>query len=242
MQIIFLGTGASGGTPGWGKSKRSESSVFIKNGPNILIDVTRNFSKQAKNLTKIDAILLTHGHMDAYGGVGQLRTWWKKNSAKPISIYAHPKTINLIKRKYKLLDHCRFVPVKETQIIKLSSWDIIPHEVPHSKDPKFPTFAWKLTSLKTIVYASDIAYLTTGFRRFCQGTDILIIDGATWKRTIFTHLRVDKDLFEICKLKVGEVILTQIGKSAPSYEEFAQEVKRICPKATLSFDGMKLKM
>lgn len=54
MKIIFLGTGASRGTIGVGNSKRRESFKPLDNKYNILIDVTRHFYKQAKDITRID--------------------------------------------------------------------------------------------------------------------------------------------------------------------------------------------
>lgn len=239
MNIFFLGTGASGGTPGVGKSNRFESSVLIKNRFNILIDVTRNFDEQAKYLNKVDVILLTHGHMDACGGMGKLQKWLKQQNRSNVPVFAHLKTLKVIQSKFKL-SNFRLIPVREDQNIKLGSWGIIPYEVPHSQDPKFPTFAWQLKGPKTIVYASDIAKLTTGFKRICQGADLLIIDGATWKRKIFTHLRVDKDLPKICQLNVSQIILTQIGKSVPFYRQFQTELTKICPKAFVGYDKLKL--
>lgn len=241
MKVIFLGTGASGGTPGEGKSHRKESSLFIQGQINILVDVTRHFSIQSKNINKIDCILLTHGHMDACGGISQLRAWYKKRqNTRPIPVYAHPQTIKIIQKKFKLLDHCRFYPLTPSQTVKLNSWKITPLLISHSKDPKFPTFAWKLKKNQTVIYASDIAKLTAQFKKFCRGTNLLIIDGATWKRKIYSHLRVDKDLPKLCQWKVGKIILTQIGRSAPSHEIFTNQVKNICPKAMPAYDGLEI--
>lgn len=240
MEIIFLGTGASGGTPGTDKSHRLESSFLIKNSLNILIDVTRNFAKQSGKLDKIDSILITHGHQDAIGGINQLKTWWQSKNLQPIPIFAHKKVIRQIRKKFKQLNHCKFIETKNKQCFNLGQFKITACAVSHSKNPEFPTFAWKIRNQKTVVYASDIAVLTPGFKEFCKGTDFLIIDGATWKRKIFTHLRVDQDLPKICKLPVDKIILTQIGKSAPPYEEFAPEIAKICPRATPAFDVMKV--
>ncbi len=240
--IVFLGTGASGGTPGLGKSNRLESSAFIKEGLNILIDTTRDFVKQIKfvdkNLTivnnlstSINAVLLTHGHLDACGGIAKL--------SPNIPVFAHPKTLRIIQQKF-CLSKLKLIPVRSGQIVKLGNWDIIPQQIPHSKDPRFPTFAWKLAGPKTIIYASDIAELTLKFKDFCNKADLLIIDGATWKRKIFTHLRVDQDLPIICRWPVGKIILTQIGQSAPPHEEFKKIVTNICPKAIPAYDGMEI--
>lgn len=213
MKITFLGTGASGGTPGTGKSKRLESSILIRNGLNILIDATRDFVQQTKHIKKIDAVLITHNHKDASGGLKYLKPG--------IPVFAHSN-------------------IKSGQSFKLGLFKITPLRVPHSFSPKFPTFAWKLIGSKTVVYASDIAKLTDKFKRICWGIDILIIDGSTWKRKIYSHLRVDKDLPEICKMNVKKIIFTQIGKSVPPHTQFQKEITNICPKAMAAYDGLSI--
>lgn len=242
MKIIFLGTGASGGTAGVGKSKRKESSLLIKNGTSILIDVTRDFSKQANLISHLDYVFLTHGHQDACGGIKQLDDWLQDKKASPVSVYAHKKTIAVIESHHKLFTHCQFVAVSENQHIKIADLKAIPLEVPHSFSAKFPTFVWKFRQAKTVVYASDIAALTEKFKTFCKGADLLIIDGATWRRKIFSHLRVDESLPEICRWNIGKIILTQIGKSVPKYEDFEKEVKKICSRVRPGFDGMKIRL
>lgn len=88
MRLIFLGTGASGGTPGRGRSRRLESSIVISDGAALLIDVTRDFAVQAERLTGIDAVALTHAHRDAIGGLPLLRRWWLANGTRePIDLF-----------------------------------------------------------------------------------------------------------------------------------------------------------
>ncbi len=241
-KILFLGTGASGGTPGIGKSKRLESSVLIKSNKNILIDVTRNFNEQANNFHDLGAILITHGHMDACGGLKQLEIWSQKHNLDSIPLYAHQKTIETIRKKFKSIKSIQFFPILEDKIFNIGSWKISAYQVPHSKDPRFPAFSWQIKGLKTFVFASDISELTKGFKKFCQGADVLIIDGATWKRKIFTHLRIDKDLPELCRWNVGKIILTQIGKSVPAHEILEKEVRKICSRAIPAYDSMELLM
>lgn len=92
MRLRVLGTGAGGGTPGRGRSGRRESSLLISDGTALLVDVTRDFAAQAEHLVGIDAILeailLTHRHRDAIGGLPSLRRWWlEQNSSRPIDVF-----------------------------------------------------------------------------------------------------------------------------------------------------------
>ena len=55
--------------------------------------------------------------------------------------------------------------------------------------------------------------------RFARGANLLVINGATYGRRIFTHLRIDDDLPSICECEVDRIFLTQIGRSAPPHEQ-----------------------
>ena len=64
MYQRLLGTGASGDTSGGGRTPRRESALL--DGNSILLDATRDFKREARGLDRIDAILLTHAHRDAF--------------------------------------------------------------------------------------------------------------------------------------------------------------------------------
>jgi ribonuclease BN (tRNA processing enzyme) len=81
------------------------------------------------------------------------------------------------------------------------------------------------------VYASDVARLTTGLRRFCDGAALLVIDAALWRRRIFSHLAIDEALPELCRWRVERILLTHIGRTAPPQEQLARAVAKLCPRA-----------
>ncbi len=242
MRIKFLGTGASGQIYGVGKSKRLESSLYIQNRSSILIDVTHNFNQQVTTIENIDCVLLTHAHKDAIGGLPQLERWLRtKNS---VNIFCHPKTIETIKRNYKRLKKFRFFEINNGEQRVIGDFRICAIEVPHALSENFPTFAWKIEDKlkKTIVYASDIGLITTSFSRFCQNIDLLILDGAMWEKKIFSHIRIDQELKEICTWDIKKILLTHIGKTAPPHETLRRRLKFICRKAFPAFDGMKVEL
>jgi phosphoribosyl 1,2-cyclic phosphodiesterase len=205
----------------------------------LLLDVTRDFPEQAPEIDRLDGALLTHGHRDASGGLPALRGWWRERSREPLPVYAERETIAAVRHRAKRLDHCRFVTVAAGQRRRVGGWTISPVTVPHARERRFPTFAWRLTAAgRTLVYASDVARLTPELERFARGADLLVIDGAMWRRRIFTHLTIDAALPTLCGWQVDRIALTQIGKTAPPHEQFRRAVSGICERATPAYDGM----
>jgi hypothetical protein len=93
-----------------------------------------------------------------------------------------------------------------------------------------------------IVYASDVARLTDRLERFCDGADLLIVDGAMWRRKLFSHLTIDAALPTLCGWRVGRIVVTQIGRSAPPHEALESEVRSLCARALPAYDGMALEL
>jgi hypothetical protein len=115
--------------------------------------------------------------------------------------------------------------------------------VPHAGEARFPTFAWRLEADgAVVVYASDVAALTPELERFSDGAELLVIDGAMWRRQLFSHLTIDRELPRLCRWRVGRIVLTQIGRTAPRHERLAREVARLCPRAAPAHDELELSL
>lgn len=243
MRIRFLGTGASGGTPGEGRSARRESSAVVVAGGRVLIDVTRDFPEQRHEIETPDAALLTHAHRDACGGIAALRSWWWERASDPLPVYASPKTIAALHARFRRLDHCAFFPVREGQRRRLDDLAFTALTVPHARERRFPTYAWRISAGEsTLVYASDVARLTPQLRRFSRRASVLVIDGAMWRRRLFSHLTIDAELPDLCQWSVNRILLMQIGKSLPPHERLQDEVAALCPKAAPAYDGLELRL
>lgn len=205
MRLTFLGTGAAGGTPGRGRSRRGESSLLVEaRGSRVLIDCPRHVAR--RRLGGLDGVLVTHAHRDAAGGLPLLPT---------VPVYAPPAPREILLGK-----------IRARRII-----------VPHARD--VTTYAWRLSDgRRTIVYASDVARLTPALRRFAEEVDVLVIDGAMWRRKLYTHLTIDEALPRVCGWRVGRILLTQIGRSAPAHARLVALVEAICPRARPAYDGL----
>jgi phosphoribosyl 1,2-cyclic phosphodiesterase len=130
-KIIFLGTGTSSGVPlvsclikkdcktcsdamnKNSKNKRRNTSLLIeykmeKELKYIIIDVGKYFYQSAMdwfptfNISKIDAILITHEHFDAIGGFDDLRDFTNQMK-QPIPIYTRKKDFDSISKVYPYL-------------------------------------------------------------------------------------------------------------------------------------------
>ena len=243
MRIRFLGTGASGGTPGEGRSARRESSALIDAGPRVLIDVTRDFREQARGIDALEAVLLTHAHRDACGGIAALRSWWWERASDPLRVYASPQTIRAVRARVGRLDHCAFVPVRSGQRRRLDRLTLSALTVPHARERRYPTYAWRIhAGGAPLVYASDVARLTPALRRFSGRAGLLVIDGAMWRRRLFTHLTIDAELPELCTWSVERLVVTQIGRTAPPHSRLAREIAKLCPRATPAYDGLEMEV
>src|SRR4030042_1090253 len=211
MQIIFLGTGPMESIPRPGhkdqtclnakklksKSKRARSSAILNyKNINILIDASPDFLQQIKKckIKKIYAVLITHPHFDAYGGIKQLNDWLKS----PIPIYCQKQTWQIIKKRFKNLHNLKFkkiVPYKKFRINNFPpkadpplAETILPLTVHHSiiNEQKFPTLAFKS---KNLIYCSDVKTIPTKSLKYFKNVQNLILDAAMYfNKQIFSHL------------------------------------------------------
>ena len=115
MKLIFLGTGTSTGIPTIGidkpvckssdfKDNRMRSSVVLQiGGKNILIDCSPDFRQQMlkSNISRIDAILITHEHSDHTAGLDDVRPISFRHGKIPI--FAHKRVINNLERRFDYL-------------------------------------------------------------------------------------------------------------------------------------------
>jgi hypothetical protein len=93
-----------------------------------------------------------------------------------------------------------------------------------------------------IVYASDVGRLEAPLERLARGADLLVIDGAMWRRTLFSHLTIDRELPGLCRWRVGRIVLTQIGRTAPPDDELRRAVARLCARASPAWDGLVIEL
>jgi len=261
MQIAFLGSGPSERIPRQyhsdpicvaarkpgSKENRTQSSIIIsEDNTNMLIDCTEDFEEQIErekfDPNKLTAVLITHAHEDAIGGMSIL----DKRIEKKIKFYSSVKAIGRIKERFKKLENLEPMVIEDEKDFEISPFKIRGFEVPHSIQKGFPTFAFQIRTEKTkITYSEDVAEIPEDKEHYYKNNDCLIIDAAIWALqeknvpksfdldSSAGHLVVGKDKYLpwILSLKNRLTIFTQCGHGWPLYQRafeiLEEELKRI---------------
>jgi phosphoribosyl 1,2-cyclic phosphodiesterase len=234
--VRFLGTGPAGGRPGRGRSHRRESSLAVSSDAGtILIDVGRDAATQLRSLDSIDLVLLTHAHRDASGGLPVL----ERRARSQLPIFASRDTVRRLRARHPRLTRVELHAVTSRATFAWRDWRITPLSVPHARD--CATFAWRLDGAGcSIVYASDVARLTRGLRELADRCDLLVLDGAMWQRTIFTHLEIQATAPIVATWPVRRVLFTQLGRSTPKHEVLDAWLRAFDPRFAAAYDGLEL--
>lgn len=113
VKLTFLGTGTSSGVPMIGcdcpvcrsadpRDNRLRASVLVEyGGLSILVDCGPDFRQQAlrAGIRHLDAILLTHNHMDHTGGLDDTRAL-NLCEGHPVNIYCEPYVMRSLEKMY----------------------------------------------------------------------------------------------------------------------------------------------
>jgi phosphoribosyl 1,2-cyclic phosphate phosphodiesterase len=227
MKLTFLGTGTSTGVPSIGcecetclsddsKDKRLRVSILIEHAnQQILVDTSIDFRQQAlrAKIKHLDAVLLTHCHVDHVFGLDDIRPLNFRHGA--MGVYANEIAWKDLRRIFQYIfspTHFggglpQLVPhtvVKGAPFCIGKEITVTPLEIIHGKLPviayRFNDFAY-VTDLKTIPQDS-----LDGLRNL----DVLVLDCVRIKPHA-THLCLEEALSYIADLKPKRAYLTHLN-------------------------------
>ena len=193
MQITFLGTGTSHGVPMIGcecgtcrspdpRDRRSRASIFVETeaGDAILIDAGPDLRSQAlaHRITRVDAIVFTHGHADHILGLDDVRRY-NHLMRRPMACYADDRTVEDIRRTFSyVFDPASLkgggLPQLELFTVAgpfcLGRQEIVPVPVLHGERPIFGL------RLGGCAYLTDCSGIPDSSWPLLEDLDILVLD------------------------------------------------------------------
>lgn len=227
MKLTFLGTGTSTGVPSIGcdcetclstdpRDKRLRVSVLIEHKDRkILVDTSIDFRQQAlrANIRRLDAVLITHCHVDHVFGLDDIRPLNFRYGA--MGIYANETAWVDLKRIFQYV----FQPTH--------FGGGLPQLIPHAVQPNAPFCigdGLKVTPLEVIhgelpviayrfndfAYATDLKIIPPESMDGLRDLDVLVLDCVRIKPHP-THLCLEEALAIIEDLKPKRAFLTHLN-------------------------------
>ena len=227
MKLTFLGTGTSTGVPSIGcncetclsdnpKDKRLRVSVLIEHaGKKILVDTSIDFRQQAlrAKISYLDAVLITHCHVDHVFGLDDLRPLNFRHGA--MGVYANEIAWKDLRRIFQYIFQPTHFGGGLPQLIPHTvehnapfcigeDLQITPLEVIHGK---LPVIAYRFNDF---AYATDLKTIPPDSLEGLLDLDVLVLDCVRLKPHS-THLCLEEALAYIEVLKPKRAFLTHLN-------------------------------
>jgi len=186
---------------------------------NIVIDAGKFFYEAAIQwfpkfkVECIDALVITHAHADAIGGLDDLRDW-TNNTQESLPIYLRDADYKQVESLfYYLVDRTKktggggvaklnFKSINKSPFT-IDGLPIIPLPVEHGKNRE--VFGYRFGPVSYISDASAISENTAGL---IHGSELLILDALRPKRTHGTHFTLEEAIDQARRLRPARTLLT----------------------------------
>ena len=275
MKIRFLGTGTSVGVPQIGcrcpvctssdpRDRRRRTGIHVSTEKSAFLVDTPVELREAGieyGITKVDAVVFTHAHMDHVAAFDDVRRFNTLNGEKvpcepdepgangrtfriigrPMNCYASPETIESMRHIFpyitgKANPHGLFRPMIEfiPVIAPFSIGDVrlTPFEVPHG--PKTYGYMIECEGVR-VGYASDCSGLSDSAIELLSGVDLMVLD-CLRKREHPTHLSLDRSLDYIRRIGAKRGLLVHMCHDI-SHADYLKELPENVQPA---YDGLEV--
>jgi phosphoribosyl 1,2-cyclic phosphate phosphodiesterase len=249
IRIEFLGTGTSQGVPVVAcdcevclsedpKDKRLRTSVKVSvDGADLLIDAGPDLRQQLlrSGTERLDAILITHEHMDHVAGIDELRAL-NFAQRKEMEVHANAATLNAVKRMfhYAFAD-VRYPGVPELRLheIGLSPFvaagvNVEPVEVMHHL---MPVLGFRIGDF---AYITDAKTIAPEEKEELKGLKVLVLN-ALRKKAHLSHLNLKEALGLVAELAPERAYFTHASHLLGKHQAVSQELPE---GVALAFDGL----
>jgi phosphoribosyl 1,2-cyclic phosphate phosphodiesterase len=252
MKLTFLGTGTSTGVPSIAcdcatclsddpKDKRLRVSVLIEhNGKTILVDTSSDFRQQAlrANIRKLDAILITHCHVDHVFGLDDIRPLNFRYGAMPI--FANEIAWIDLRRIFQYIFQPTHFGGGLPQLIPHTVYPgasfcigedltVTPLEVIHGK---LPVIAYRFNDF---AYETDLKSIPPESMDGLRNLDVLVLDCVRIKPHS-THLGLEEALAVIEDLQPKRAFLTHLNHDIM----YSRDSRLLPDGVEFGYDGLEI--
>lgn len=249
VRLTFLGTGTSQGVPVVGcscavcksadpRDQRLRTSALLKvEGKQLLIDAGPDLRQQLlrAEVDHIDAVLLTHEHMDHIGGIDDLRAL-NYRMKRPMDLHASKQTLDALKRMYAYafaedrypgVPDLRLHPIAD-RVFEAADVAIEAVEVMHYR---MPVLGFRIGGLAYITDAKTIADEEVERLR---GVHTLVLNALRIEEHI-SHFNLKEALAMVERIAPQRAYFTHISHLLGNHAEVSEKLPA---GVELSYDGL----
>ena len=207
-----------------------ESSVVIDTGPEFRLQTIRS------NVKRIDAVLITHEHMDHIAGLDDLRSY-NYLQKKPIPLYSSKQTIDSIKSRFDYMfgeDKYPGSTSVDTQVIdsttQFQDLTITPLLYNHGK---IDVQGYRLNDFS---YLTDVKSIPDSTKEKIMGSKTMVLSGLRWQPEHPTHLTIPEAVKIADELEIPKTYLIHMN----SYVDHDESNKRLPRHVQLAYDMLEI--
>ena len=209
-----------------------ETSIIVDTGPEFRLQTIRS------NVKRIDAVLITHEHMDHIAGLDDLRAFnYVQNSAIPL--YTSPRAASSIKQRFSYMFGDDKYPgstsvdiIEKTEAFTFQDLYITPLTYNHGK---INVQGYRIGDLS---YMTDVKSIPDETKEKVKGSKVLVLSGLRWAPEHPTHLTIPEAVELADELGIDQTYLIHMN----SYVDHKYTNEKLPDHVQLAYDMLEISL
>jgi phosphoribosyl 1,2-cyclic phosphate phosphodiesterase len=255
MRVTILGCGGSGGVPliggNWGdcdpanpRNRRLRASILVRQGDTtVVVDTTPDLRQQLLNaeVTRLDAVLYTHGHADHLHGIDDLRQL-KYLMGGMIPIHADAGTLTEIRQRFAYVieenagESGLYKPLAQPHVIdgrfSIGALEVVPFRQDHGFSAVTLGFRFG-----PVAYSTDLVALPEAAFETLDGVELWIVD-CLREKPHPTHTHLQRTLGWIERVRPRQALLTHMNATL----DYDRLLAKCPPGVAPAYDGLVIEV